>query len=372
MKKSITTIFICSILLIPVLVNAQIDQTRMDKDLRVAANVLEMLTRGDNHSMMYGNNVEGNYIEGYGVIFTLGRGYSIFTAASSRVFNYSYSWSYGGRDAVIVAPKSDNAGKEKDDNAKDDAKNQEQADIEQTMIDFLANYSQLISQLKPTDKVVVSTSRSNAEYVVVFRNNLREGRESQGITAELLKKDHNDYISGKISNNQLIAKIKITRTTGDEGRSKDLDLFGSMLKTIYDDGYTDSYFMSWEPKYERLKGIGVIYSFKVYSSYEEDGLYRMPGINEKGLTNSQRNEKVIALYPVFIKSMRENIIQYGRTITSLDSDEVVLLKISLTKCDGCSIPKKIQFSVKQSVLVDFNSGKLSQKDAIAKVVMSEL
>jgi len=368
MKKSITTIFIGSMLLIPVLVNAQIDQTRMDKDLRVAANVLEMLTRGDNHSMMYGNNVEGNYIEGYGVIFSVGGGYSILTDAIVRDFSYSYSWGDGGSGAVIVAPKSDNTLKEKD----NDTRKQAQAEFENVMIDFLANYSQLISQLKPTDKVVVSTSQSNAEYVVVFRNNLREGRESQGITAELLKKDHNDYISGKISNDQLIAKIKITKTSGDEGRSKDLDLFGSMLKTIYDDDYTDSYFISWEPKYERLKGIGVIYSFKVYSSYDENGLYRMPGINEKGLTNSQRNEKVIALYPVFIKSMRENIIQYGRTITSLDSDEVVLLKISLTKCDGCSIPKKIQFSVKQSVLVDFNSGKLSQKDAIAKVVMSEL
>ena len=98
----------------------------------------------------------------------------------------------------------------------------------------------------------------------------------------------------------------------------------------------------------------------------------MPAINKDGLTDEDRNEHVEKLYPLFVSSMKDNIIQYGRTIKSLDADELLILKIVLTKCDGCSMPKKIQFSVKQSVLADFNSGKISLKDAIAKVKLSDL
>jgi len=366
MKNSITISFICGALLIAGSVNAQIDQDRMDKDIRVAANVLQMLTQGDSRFMMYGDNVDGNYIEGYGVIFSAGGGHSIFTGSSARV--YSFSPKFGNIRTLSGAVVSPSPQPKKN----DQPVGEETKDLEMVIIEFLTNYSQLISQLKPTDKIVVSTKKSDYIYVSTNREDVVEGAGSQGITAELLKKDHNDYISGKISNKQLLAKIKVSKISGDEGRSKDLDLFGSMLKTIYNDSYTDSYFITWEPNYERLNGVGAIYSFKVYSSYDEAGGYRMPAINEKGLNSTQRNEKVVSLYPVFIKSMKENIIQYGRTISSLEQNEMLLLKITLTKCDDCSIPKKIQFSVKQSVLANFNSGKISQKDAIAKVVMSEL
>jgi hypothetical protein len=170
---------------------------------------------------------------------------------------------------------------------------------------------------------------------------------------------------------QLVAKIKVNRNNGSEMRSKDLDLFGSMLKTLYEDSYTDTYFISWKPDYERIKGVGAIYSFKVYSSYDDNGLYSMPGIDRSGLTGEVRNENVEKLYPVFVKSMKENLIQYGRTINSLESNEVVILKITLTKCDDCTIPKKVQFSVKQSVLADFNAARISQDAAVSQIKTSE-
>ena len=49
-----------------------------------------------------------------------------------------------------------------------------------------------------------------------------------------------------------------------------------------------------------------------------------------------------------------------------------MAKITMTKCDECNIPKKIQFTVKQSVLKDFNTGRLKLSEAVAKVKVSEL
>jgi len=362
-------------MLLSTMVNAQVDDEKMTKDLRVASKVLETLTQGDDHLMMYSDNVEGNYIEGYGVIFNIGGGYSVFMKQKG---NYAYSYSYGGESRDVVAPRAEAKAKAEA-NAKAEAKakakredenDNEQIDFKNIMVEFLVDYSQMINQLKPTDKIVVSTKKSDYMYVTTNTVNINEG-DGHGITAELLKKDHNDYMSGKIKRDQLIAKIKVNKNNGSELRSKDLDLFGSMLKTLYEDSYTDTYFISWKPEYERIKGVGAIYSFKVYSSYEDNGLYNMPGIDKSGITGEVRNENVEKLYPVFVKSIKENIIQYGRTINSLASDEVLILKITMTKCDDCTIPKKIQFSVKQSVLADFNTGKISQNDAVAKIKVSD-
>jgi len=371
MKNSITIIITVCTMFLPIMVSAQVDDVKMTKDLRVASKVLETLTQGDEYLMMYNDNVEGNYIEGYGVIFNIGGGYSIFMKQKG---NYAYSYSYGGESRVVVAPreaavKAEAKGKAKS-KGEDENDVVEPLDFENIMVEFLVDYSQMINQLKPTDKIVVSTKKSDYMYVTTNTVNINEG-DGHGVTAELLKKDHNDYMSGKIKRDQLIAKIKINKNNGSELRSKDLDLFGAMLKTLYEDSYTDTYFISWKPEYERIKGVGAIYNFKVYSSYEDNGLYNMPGIDKSGITGEVRNENVEKLYPVFVKSMKENIVQYGRTINSLSSDEVLILKITLTKCDDCTIPKKVQFSVKQSVLADYNTGKISQNDAVSKIKVSE-
>ena len=366
MKNLITIFIVCSVWALPIKVKAQINEEKMDKDLRVASQVLTSLTHGEEgRYMMYGgDNVEGNYVEGYGVIFSISGRSSFYVSSGGRAYTY-------GRQSgtVIVspkAPKADVKDKEKD------KQNEEEIDFEAIIVEFLADYSQLIGQLKPADKIVVSTKKSEYVFVMTDENESINATGGSGMSAELLKKDHNDYISGKISHDQLVAKIKVTKNDGEGSRSKDLDMFGSMLSTIYNESYTDTYFMSWRPEYERIKGVGAIYAFKVFSSYEEKGGFRMPGIDKNDLTGEARNENVVKLYPLFVSGMKENIIQYGRTIKSLENDELLLLKVTLTKCDGCSIPKKIQFSVKHSVLADFNTGKISLKDATAKVKVTEL
>ena len=368
MKHRFTIIFAALLLLSYNDSFAQFDEDKMDKDLRVAAKVLESLTQRDDRLMMYSDNVEGNFLDGYGVIFTIGGGYSFHLNKSKGADENDYSSpNQGNRATVILPPDSTN---EAD---KSNKANAPAIDMSDLMVEFLVDYSQMINQLSPTDKIIVSTKKSDYVYVGnddekgVMNNN-----GESGITTELSKKDHNDYLAGKITRDQLLEKILINRKNGEANKSKDLDLFASMLTTVYDDEFTDSYFISWKPEYQRLDGVGVIYSFKVYSSYDEDGLYRMPGIDKKGLSIQERNAEVEKLYPIFVQAMKENIVQYGRTINSLAAEEILILKVTLTKCDGCALPKKIQFSIKQSVLLSFKTGNLSEKEVITKVKVTDL
>jgi len=442
--KNIGLTFLIGFLLIPFTTFSQIDKAQMDKDLRVGAKVLETLWQGEENFVMYKNNVEGNYIQGYGVLFNIGGAYSVFykpnypiiidnslagkerakkeiekakaakehaleevakakeemtkaneaearalaevneakanakanmgdVAAQERIKDAEERVKVA-RDIARVAEERAKVAQAVSNNTiailENDDKPSNKNDLENIMIEFLFNYSQLIGQLKPTDKIAISTKKS--DYVYVVSDKAGQVNESaNGIIVEVLKKDHADYVSGKISRDELISRITINKEDGEALKYRDLDLFSAMIKTLYDKNYSDSYFVTWKPDYQRLNGVGAIYDLKVYSSIEEDGSFAMPGINKHGLSAEERNKKVVELYPIFIKSMKENIIQYGRTINSLQPNELLIIKVTLTKCDNCSIPQKIQFAIKQSILASYNSGKLSQKEAIAKVKLSE-
>ena len=449
MKNIVSTILLSLCYGLPI-AYGQVDQARMTKDLRVAAKVLETMWQGEENFVMYNNNVESNYIAGYGVMFTIGGQYSVFFMPSYPVVIDN---SAGGRkraqeviaeareeqkkaeievtkaklevekaklevtrakmaverateateaagtageatvrqaeaevraaeakvqaaeEKVRAAEKRLEAAAMVSDNTivvfENNEENKDKVNLTQIMIDFLVDYSQMIGQLKPTDKIVISTKRS--DYVYVTDQGGQNPQSTKGTVVEMLKKDHNDYVSGKIDRDELIKRIKVNRSNGEAVRAKDLDLFGSMLKTLYDKDYTESYFITWKPEYQWLKGVGAIYTVKVYSTtYGADGLYIMPATNEQGLTAKERNEKVEQLYPVFLAGMKENMIQYGRTINSLEANEMLILKITMTKCETCTFPQKIQMAVKQSVLSDFNAGKISLKEAMVRVMVSEL
>ena len=155
--KRIFTLIISGLLLSSVNLVAQVDEARMDKDLRVASKVLESLMQGDeNGYAFYGSsNIEANYVDGYGVIFTIGGGYSFYTGrGTARAYTYGSS---GG--AVVVAPKSPSK------EAKEGQEEQEiqEVDMSEMMVEFLVDYSQMINQLKANDKIMVSTKKSDFE-----------------------------------------------------------------------------------------------------------------------------------------------------------------------------------------------------------------
>jgi hypothetical protein len=72
------------------------------------------------------------------------------------------------------------------------------------------------------------------------------------------------------------------------------------------------------------------------------------------------------LYPVFELELKDNILEYGRTVKSLDDDEELVFRVNMTKCTGCDIPSSLELSIKASVLKEFNAGKIDRKAATAK------
>ena len=174
----------------------QVDQERMQRDIRVASGILQTLSQADDTFVMYGDNVSGEYIDGYGVMFSVGGGYSFVAPraprgraviAGSGRSRSTAVWSDEDERAVAKAKAE---GKEKE-----DIIDSKKSDIKEVMTLFLVDYSQLIGQLSGTDKIVVSTKKS--DYFYYYKTEKTElmmeppeGSGNNGLTAELLKKDH--------------------------------------------------------------------------------------------------------------------------------------------------------------------------------------
>lgn len=233
-------------------------------------------------------------------------------------------------------------------------------EIQSLMIDFLVDYASLIGQLKPDQKIMVSSGSGGKRQ---FGRTYYDGK----LTAEVTKGDLEDYKKGKLTREKLIEKITINKTDDTKAPYKDLELFSTIFERLYEHDLAETYYTSRGLSYERLINFGVIYSMKVYSSKESNGKYSIPTQNLHDLSFEERNQKVKEMYPGFEQELKANILDYGKTIKSLAPNETVLFQVKLTECKDCGIPRNIDISVKQSVLSDFGAGKLSKQDALKKV-----
>jgi hypothetical protein len=93
----------------------------------------------------------------------------------------------------------------------------------------------------------------------------------------------------------------------------------------------------------------------------------MPTAELNDVDQAERDKKVKEMYPSFEKELKENIVEYGRTVKSLGDNESLIFNIRLTRCEGCGIPSTLELSIKGSALKEYSSGKITKEAAIGKI-----
>jgi hypothetical protein len=186
---------------------------------------------------------------------------------------------------------------------------------------------------------------------------------------DVTKGDITAYKQGKLNKDQFDKKIKIVNSVVDDELRPDLELLTSIFNRLYRPDLSKTFFTEENIYYERMNEYGAIYYMQVYSSNagEFNRRYVMPTIGLDNLDQAARDKKVIELYPQFEKNIKEDILEYGRTVKSLTPEESLIFNIRLTKCAGCGIPSTLEISAKVSVLHDYSAGKLSKEAALAKL-----
>lgn len=364
-----------------------IDQERMERDIEVAENVLSTLLRQEvsQQGRFFGLEVKGVYQQGYGVTFRLPSDYSgpmmLRSAGGDGAVIYrdnlsptvAYSYSKEDRETTEKEQKEEKEATrlkekalEKRRISYDSAREAYNNRLIKAAKDFVVDYSDFLTQLAPNERIVVTNKNENRSWY--YKENKRKH-----ISIEALKSDIAAYKQGKMTRDQAMAKLKVVNTEVVDTKEQDLELLTSIIGRLYRTDLAKTYFSSENNiYYERLKDYGVIYYMEVFSSNEPmPGKLTLPTQGMVEVDKETRDKKVTELYPKFEQELKENMLEYGRTLRSLGDEEVLVFNVSLTKCKGCGIPSTVEINVKNSVIKDFAAGKIDKNAALSKFIVKK-
>ena len=369
-----------------------IDEERMSRDIEVAENVLSTLIKQqlDNQRVFFPVEIEGSYQPGYGVTFRLPADYTVpiafSIAGSDNIINFSnpqaapgfYSYEYDYRDDRQRSEETRPAvaGELRPLRPRDESVERNRIDMDsirdvysEKMIEaaktFLVDYGDMITQLAPQEKIIISNQTNERRWVGRYFN----APKQRHISVEVTKAELTQHRQGKITRDQALSRIKVLNTESVEDVEPDLELLSSIFSRLYSQDLSKTYFAGDHIYFEHLKDFGVIYYMKVYSGIERGDFsrrYVMPTLGLTDVDQETRDKKVKELYPQFEQELKDNILEYGRTVKSIGDDEVLVFQVNMTKCTGCAIPSSLELSIKGSVLKDFNAGKIERKAAAGK------
>lgn len=350
-------------------VSAQkIDDDRMQRDVEVAENILKTLIKQkfDKRSFLP-IEISGRYLPGYGVTFRVpSDSYSPWLISVTtnddeeapvivgRPDAASYTFTYSEGRKVKRTERVD----------RDSSRTVYNEAIVEIAKEFLADYGDLIGQLNADEKIVV-TNRAGEEGKWYH---LRSSNSGALLMVEATRGDITQLRQGKISRADFIKKIKVVNAESVDELSPDLELFSSIMQRVYDDDLSKTYFTNEDMYYERLKDFGVIYYMQVYSSRpDRNKRHQIPTLQLEDVDQATRDQKVKELYPQFEKELKENVLEYGRTIKSLSEKENLVLNVKVTTCEGCGIPSTLELSVDGGTLKDYLASKISKDTALGRI-----
>lgn len=377
---------------------------RMQQDIEVAENILGTLLRQETGRRgFFPVDVKGTYMAGYGVTLRMpvNSGMNSFVIAGVAEPDmveispgaFSYSWSSTAREeaelsreiakeeaerardedrirkvekdrVVARTPRPPKASREADDSAAVRA----QKRFMEVARNFLADYGDVISGLKPEERILITNQGDNFEggFAEVWFNGRKSRRQMMSVEAK--RGDIEQLKQGKISRAEFLNRLKVVNTESTDAVDPDLEVLASLFGRLYREDLSKTYYVQGGINYERLKDFGAMYYMKVYSSLEmNDERFSMPTLDLRDLSQEERDKKVKELYPRFEAELKENMVEYGRTLRSLKDEEQLVFSVRLTKCEGCGIPATVELSIKAGALKDYSAGKASKEATVAKI-----
>lgn len=391
------------LLITAVLWSQPIDNKRMKRDIEVAENIIAALIEDDSPNNFTGIQVEGTYLESYGVLFSFQSGFSIrgFASAPLVIWDGQRATSDQvearargeARSSGRLAPMAQSINS-------DSLKASNQKKLREVAETFLAEYSYLLTQLPNNEKICIKSSEGVRSNFFGSQNVLALTPDSDpndnkvpGFTMVVSKKVVEDHRTGKIDRKKLISQIEYTEnkvTASEEDR--EFVLLNSIFNRAYQSDLSEGFFMRGKGNMERIPGLGLLFSYRFSthgnrsSFYINSGDYRLyfpngeldRGERARGLgrvhqrdrtddEEEDMDEEEEPDFDEFLDGFKSNVIEYGSTVRSLKPEEVLSFELSFPDCEDCDRPELVKITAKQSLLDQYRKGTIDLEDAKEKL-----
>lgn len=375
-----------------------IDANRMNRDIRIMENILGELFRtqispsGSNQTFVvsgtgtfHGDNVRGTYLPGFGVIFNVGNTgiwgstYRVLSGSGDSEYTFYY-------DAVGSDKKKEEV---------------DQESITARIQSFLRDYATTIGQLKDDEKVmVIFGAKSNSQYsyarlltgrVTTATTTLQgqdvktddededEKEEIPVISVSTKVSDLKEFRTGRINADKFEDRLAVA--TSKDREYLDLKVMGNIFETALRDQKGDGYRLSGNVSYLMLDNFGALFSLSVRYGTGSNRFAGTLTSEFMRVTTGYDNDKEKEEYQEYLKvvtqafedlkrNVSEYIVDYGRTLSSVNSEQYLLLSITLSgRLD--EIPERIDVQIKKSALDQLDRGSITREAALRQIVITE-
>ncbi len=369
------------------------DANRMNRDINIMENILNEMFRIQNVvtqsssgnvavvSSSYnfsfgGNSVRGTYMPGYGVIFMVNNKMQ-FPRAVNLNSNQGYSFYYSTSD------NSDRAG--------DDMKVDEESVINRIQ-EFLKDYASTIGQLKPDENVIVifGNNQNDSFRALTFALHTERSSRDETVEEEALpvisvsarKSDLDAYRAGRLSEEAFEDRLNVA--TSEDREYLDLKVMSNIFQTALKPDGKPSFGVYGNISYLMLDNFGAIFNMDASYRGGSNAFFRVNGITASGayITSQSQSrddvkkeeeeylQKVTDSFEQLKQNFREYLVDYGRTLSSVRSDQYILATVDINgRFEG--IPDRIDVQVQKSVLEQLDRGAITREAALEQVVITE-
>ena len=372
-----------------------IDTNRMNRDINIMENILNELfratvTTGNENTVFVSgngfyqsNSIRGTYLPGFGIIFM------VSNPANGRIYVTSQGPATGSSTYSFYYDADENEDREINEES-----------ITARIKEFLKDYGSTIGQLKKDEKIMViygSKSNSQTLYYRLSSNRVQRSDDDEKIpviSVSAKVSDLNEYRSGKLNASALNSRLDVA--TSEDKEYLDLKVMGNIFETALKDQDGEAFRITGGGvSYMMLENFGALFSLDVrYDEFgrasavlwELDsrvrsranaervavGQVRSEQTNPQDLEERQKEleKKLADAYGQLVSNIKEYIVDYGRTLNSLDSDQFLLLSVNINGRYE-NIPGRLDIQVKKSVLEQLDRGSVSRERALEQVIVTE-
>jgi hypothetical protein len=288
-----------------------------------------------------------------------------------------------------------------------------QENVTRRMGEFLKDYGSTIGQLDSDERILIIYGAQMSQKRIRLRMNASfnsadsdvndpknidridvekmEEQELPVISLSVKAKDLQDYRRGKLDASGLEKRFESAISE----REEKLDL--KVMEDIFDsalNGKEGPHFrMMGRSSHLMLDNFGAIFSFDVRYNTRGGAAFGMWSrrdaerlaqelrsgrgrveleVHEERVRDgeSEVENKVSEAYQMLIKDIREYLVDYGRTLNSVKSDQYVLVSVTINGRYE-DVPERLEIQVSKSVIEDMDRGKLSREKALEQVIVNE-
>lgn len=344
---------------------------KMQRDIEILKNVLRDLFYGEDN-FFGARNTEGIHIDGKGVMFSM-------TAQGA------YGNILVARDVMVI----DGEKGEPEDKKDIATLNQEAEDmIRKNSQEFLLNYASLLSELSADEMVLLNVDytalkeRKKGTYVAAQTVYVSgSGRGNKRMVSSISAKDIEAYMDGKLDETAAKAKIQTQVIEKGDKEKPDAKILAGIFDNLFNSMGDGKFNRRGRTTYTYFDGFGLMYNLKFSSNTNRNVVFATTSgtlIQSEGNLKQakERDDYYKALeeaYPEFEQQLKQNILEYGRTLRSVKANEVVIVNIDLgTTYRKSKVPRSLQLVIPKSLINDYAKGNKSLEKAASEIDVKKL